>query len=116
VNRREVDVRLGLIKNLSDWAISVGVVDLARSARFHDAVLATVGFTRKWSAADAIGYGQPDGGDPLMIIEKPGAALPGPGLHLAFNAPDQIAVEAFHVAGIANGGTDYGAPGLRPRY
>ena len=34
--------------------------------------------------------------------------------HLAFQARDQAMVDAFHKAGVAAGGTDNGAPGLRP--
>jgi catechol 2,3-dioxygenase-like lactoylglutathione lyase family enzyme len=32
----------------------------------------------------------------------------------AFTAPDAEAVTAFHAAALAQGGTDEGAPGLRP--
>ena len=35
---------------------------------------------------------------------------------LAFTAPDHAAVDAFHAAALRHGGTDNGAPGLRPRY
>ena len=41
---------------------------------------------------------------------------PGPGFHLAFDAPSRSAVDAFHAAGVENGGVDLGAPGLRPHY
>lgn len=34
--------------------------------------------------------------------------------HLAFQARDRAMVEAFYKAGLANGGKDNGAPGLRP--
>jgi catechol 2,3-dioxygenase-like lactoylglutathione lyase family enzyme len=34
--------------------------------------------------------------------------------HLAFQAKDRGAVEAFHAAGLQAGGTDNGAPGERP--
>jgi catechol 2,3-dioxygenase-like lactoylglutathione lyase family enzyme len=34
--------------------------------------------------------------------------------HLAFQAKDRAMVDAFHSAGVANGGTDNGAPGMRP--
>jgi len=34
--------------------------------------------------------------------------------HLAFQARDRAAVEAFHQAALAAGGRDNGAPGLRP--
>src|SRR5690606_32001909 len=34
--------------------------------------------------------------------------------HLAFQAKDRATVDAFHRAGLANGGRDNGAPGERP--
>ena len=34
--------------------------------------------------------------------------------HVAFQAKDEAMVDAFHKAGIANGGKDNGAPGKRP--
>ena len=37
-------------------------------------------------------------------------------LHLAFTAANRAQVEAFHRAALAAGGTDHGAPGLRPHY
>jgi predicted lactoylglutathione lyase len=35
---------------------------------------------------------------------------------VAFLAPDRTTVDAFHRAAIEAGGTDNGAPGLRPQY
>lgn len=43
-------------------------------------------------------------------------ATPGPGLHVSCAAPDHASVDAFHRAALACGGTDAGAPGLRPQY
>lgn len=37
-------------------------------------------------------------------------------LHLAFTAATRAQVHAFYGAALAAGGTDNGAPGLRPRY
>jgi catechol 2,3-dioxygenase-like lactoylglutathione lyase family enzyme len=37
-------------------------------------------------------------------------------LHVAFAAPDRATVDAFHEAALAAGGSDNGAPGLRPQY
>ena len=37
-------------------------------------------------------------------------------LHLAFPAPDRVAVEEFHAAAVAAGYRSNGAPGPRPRY
>lgn len=41
-------------------------------------------------------------------------AAPSENVHLAFIAPSKEAVDAFHAAGLAAGGTDNGAPGPRP--
>ncbi len=41
---------------------------------------------------------------------------PGPGFHLAFVAESPTAVDCFHAAALASGGTDEGAPGPRPHY
>src|SRR5205807_10253841 len=37
-------------------------------------------------------------------------------LHVAFAAKDRAAVDAFHRAALEAGGTDNGAPGIRPHY
>ena len=38
------------------------------------------------------------------------------GAHIAFRAPDTVSIERWHAAAIDNGGTDNGAPGVRPEY
>jgi catechol 2,3-dioxygenase-like lactoylglutathione lyase family enzyme len=53
-------------------------------------------------------------GRPLLWIGA-GPAPRAP-LHIAFRARDRAAVNAFHAAGLAAGGRDNGAPGLRPQY
>ena len=42
-------------------------------------------------------------------------ASPGP-IHIAFAAKNREQVRQFHAAALAAGGTDNGAPGLRPQY
>jgi catechol 2,3-dioxygenase-like lactoylglutathione lyase family enzyme len=37
-------------------------------------------------------------------------------VHIGFKAANPVAVDAFHRAGLAAGGKDNGAPGLRPQY
>ena len=97
--------------------LSFGVNDLERAAAFYDAVLAPLGYVRLWTSARAAGFGEPGGGDKLALFARPGeAAPPGPGFHLAFDAPSREAVDAFHAAALATGGTDAGKPGLRPQY
>ncbi|QQS15017.1 MAG: VOC family protein [Rhodospirillales bacterium] len=97
--------------------LSFGVSDLDAAGRFYDAVLAPLGYVRVWTSAHAVGYGEPGGGDKLALFARPGQVVaPGPGFHLAFDAPDRAAVDAFHAAAVRGGGRDDGAPGPRPKY
>lgn len=103
--------------------LSLGVRDIARAAAFYDAALAPLGYACVWSdlrpgeADEAVGYGPPGGGDKLALkAHGDTARAPGPGFHIAFAAPNRAAVDAFHAAALASGGTDNGKPDLRPHY
>jgi catechol 2,3-dioxygenase-like lactoylglutathione lyase family enzyme len=96
--------------------VSLGVLDLARAGAFYDAVLAPIGWTRLWDGPRSLGYGPPGGGEKLNLFGRADARPPGPGFHLAFNAPDRAAVDAFHAAGLTSGGRDDGPPGPRLNY
>jgi catechol 2,3-dioxygenase-like lactoylglutathione lyase family enzyme len=89
------------------------VSDLARSAQFYDALLFALGARRMFESEHAVAYGI---NGPLLWIVVRGRA-PGPGYgHIALQASGRAAVDAAHRAGLANGGSDDGAPGLRPQY
>jgi len=47
---------------------------------------------------------------------EPGRDRVTTGAHIAFQAPDNASVERWYAAAIENGGTDNGAPGVRPEY
>jgi catechol 2,3-dioxygenase-like lactoylglutathione lyase family enzyme len=90
--------------------VQLVVADLAASRRFYGAVF------------DALGI--PIGGeeksyfwaDELFISSRDSEAALGELTgrhHLAFQAKDRAMVEAFHREGLAAGGRDNGAPGLR---
>jgi catechol 2,3-dioxygenase-like lactoylglutathione lyase family enzyme len=96
--------------------LSIGVRDLERAGRFYDAVLAPIGWVRVWTDPDGLGYGPAGGNDKLAVFKRAEAHPPGPGFHLAFDAPDRAAVDAFYAAALANGGGDDGAPGPRPNF
>ncbi len=98
--------------------LSFGVADLERSGVFYDAIMEALGQGRVYDGPRSIGYGAPGTGqDKLLLILKPdGAGPPGPGFHLAFDAASREAVDRFHASALAHGGTDNGAPGLRPNY
>ena len=96
--------------------ISLGVADLSTAGAFYDAVLGALGYRRVFEDRTAIGYGIVDGQDKLCLKLQSLPRSTGPGFHLAFAAPSRQAVAEFHAAGIAAGGAENGAPGLRPGY
>ena len=93
--------------------VFLGAKDVATSAKFYDAALAPLGvknlgpFGNNW-----ILYGKDK---PAFIIAKPGngEAVSSNGATIGFAAADTAAVDAFHKAGLANGGSDEGAAGPR---
>lgn len=99
--------------------ITIGSDDLQRAAAFYDAVLATLGIERRMTRDGALlGY-QGDRRRDWFFVLKPfdgNPAAAGNGVHVAFAAPSRAAVDAFHAAALAHGGTDEGPPGLRPHY
>ena len=77
--------------------------DLPAANKFYKAVLAVLDIP--FEEAPDHGYADElwiDAGEPLSHI------------HLAFQAKDHAAVEAFYKAGLAAGGRDNGPPGERP--
>ena len=99
--------------------IGLSVADHARSRAFYVDALAPLGFVpimdlsaEQTGAYAGTGFGTP--GRPRFWIgtgDKRSTAL-----HVAFEAPNRAAVDAFYRAAIAAGGRDNGAPGLRPHY
>lgn len=88
------------------------VSDLARSARFYDAVFYALGVRRVHENAQAIGWGVTE---PEFWLTARNAAAPAYG-HVALRAVGKAAVDAAHAAGVEAGGRDDGAPGPRPQY
>ena len=94
---------------------TVGVTDMARAIAFYDAVFAPLGGKRDVTSDTWTGYSRP-GDRSRFFLTRPfnrQAAAGGNGLMLAFLAPDRAAVDAFHGAAMAHGGTDEGPPGVR---
>ena len=85
--------------------VGIFVEDIAASRRFYEAVLATLGLKVEANGEDFWCdefYVSPKRESPISC------------LHLAFQAADEAMVQAFWEAGLAAGGRDNGAPGLRP--
>ena len=96
--------------------VTIGARDMAASAKFYDAVFAAIGGERKSAEGDWIFYGL-KGADGMVGLCKPYDKNPasfGNGSMLGFKAGSKDQVAAAHVAALANGGTDEGAPGFRP--
>jgi catechol 2,3-dioxygenase-like lactoylglutathione lyase family enzyme len=98
--------------------VSIPVADLAASAAFYDAVLATLGLKRRKQREGAIGWGPDDVLPPIfwILARELGHAAPGVGLHISFRAASRAEVHAFHETALKLGGRDAGAPGVRPHY
>lgn len=100
--------------------ITLGINDIQQAMAFYDSVLGTLAMERLYTELehDLAGYGE-QGGKPQVFICKPfdgGTASHGNGTHIALLAPNRAAVDAFHIAALAAGGSDEGGPGLRPQY
>lgn len=101
--------------------VTVGSSDMDRSTRFYDAVLAPLGLVRLKTFRAACGYGRKDFSGinlPFWVLrpQDRNPASAGNGVTVAFTVPARAAVDAFHAAALANGGTDEGPPGLRTHY
>lgn len=111
------------MKPLSESMIlytTVGVSDSERSKKFYDAVLGALDYQRN-AEPDAgwVGWGPSYSDGVSFWICQPfngEAPSPGNGAMIAFRAASAEAVQTFHAAALANGGTDEGAPGIRPHY
>ena len=87
--------------------------DLAASRRFYGAVLEALGVP---IGGEAERFFWADELFVSAVDSIAAAGRPTGRCHLAFQAKDRAMVEAFHTAGLAAGGTDNGAPGVRPHY
>lgn len=97
--------------------VTVGTNDLTKAGVFYDAVFGALGISRGFEGETFISYGERSGG--RFFVMSPYDREPatvGNGVHAAFSAQNRAQVDAFHAAALANGGTDEGAPGLRPHY
>ena len=100
--------------------MGIGVSDISHAQAFYELVLRPLGITLVMSIqADPpaskprrLGFGSE--GKPFLWLHD--APVPSQGVHIALIADSREAVDAFHAAGIAAGGQDNGAPGIRPHY
>ena len=96
--------------------VSLGVADLDRAARFYEPVLGAVGFAKLEVRPATIGFGKryPE----FWLNHRPSMpTVPtDTGAHVCVRARSTEAVDEFHRAALAAGGTCDGAPGLRGQH
>jgi catechol 2,3-dioxygenase-like lactoylglutathione lyase family enzyme len=97
--------------------ISIAVRNIKAAERFYTALLTPLGLSklREWPDA-AVGYGKKY---PEFWINCRPAMAPlaaDSGAHVCLRAASTSAVDAFHAAALAAGGTSDGAPGPRTEY
>jgi catechol 2,3-dioxygenase-like lactoylglutathione lyase family enzyme len=94
--------------------ISVGVIDLERSARFYELVLAPLGLSRLVSRPATVGFGKSYPEFWINLRAGMSKVAPESGSHICLRAKSAADVDAFHAAALSAGGFSDGAPGLRP--
>jgi catechol 2,3-dioxygenase-like lactoylglutathione lyase family enzyme len=103
--------------------LSIGVADLSRSTAFYDKALTPLGISSMFVMADRgiAGYSDASGVSFWLYSKTaeqqalPTIAVP-PRYHLAFKAPNRAVIDEFYRQGLAAGGQDSGAPGIRLQY
>ena len=102
--------------------VGIRVSDLPASRAMYEAALAEIGFTMlsqgEFEGDSYVLFGRGDRDDFALhtVGSKPGRDRVTTGAHIAFPAPDAESVMRWHDAATRNGGTDNGAPGVRPEY
>jgi predicted lactoylglutathione lyase len=95
--------------------VTLGTSDLARSARFYDAIAAEMGVGRMMEFPTYIAWGTPGGAAgiaaTLPFDGKPPSV--GNGVMVALEAKDRAQVDRLHAIALAHGGSCEGRPGPR---
>ncbi|MBO6688177.1 MAG: VOC family protein [Henriciella sp.] len=97
--------------------ITLGTNDWPKARVFYRAVTAALKLPVFMEREEGAAWGEAIG--PKLFVGPAfdgQAATFGNGTHVAFIADTRETVDAFYAAALAHGGTDEGAPGLRPHY
>ena len=101
--------------------LNLAVPDLARAVAFYEPVLASIGVskmlvipasTTAWRPA-MTGFGLADVKPWFWLIDE---GTVGTNMHVAFTVDTRAAVDTFHAAALAAGGTSRDEPGVFPEY
>ncbi|MEW6165353.1 MAG: VOC family protein [Pseudomonadota bacterium] len=100
--------------------VSISVPSIEDARPFYDSVMAALGVEKVYDRPGALGYGvrcdAVEDFHSCLAVYESAAANCDDKRHWCFKAGTRARVAAFHAAGLAHGGRDDGAPGLRPHY
>jgi catechol 2,3-dioxygenase-like lactoylglutathione lyase family enzyme len=94
--------------------VSVGVSDLERAVRFYEAALAPLGLSRLVRRPATVGFGKSYPEFWVNLRADMATISHDSGVHVGLRAKSTDAVDAFHKAALAAGGTSESPPSLRP--
>jgi len=92
--------------------VTLNVRDLEACKAFYEQALRPIGYELMMDFVDGCGYGA-EGMPDFFLAQRGDPTAP---VHVAFRSPNRQAVDAFHEAALATGGTDNGPPGIRRVY
>ena len=92
--------------------VKLHVADAPRSKAFYEQALAPLGFRVIMEPVPGAVVGMGAKFPELWLAQSDTPTV----AHIALRADDRAAVDAFHAAALAAGGSDNGAPGVRERY
>ena len=96
--------------------VDIVVSDLPSAKRLYAAALEPLGFSVVYEEPDAVGFGT-EGNDDFWIRRSPQPmADRTTGVHVAFVATSNEAVDGFFQGAMAHGARDDHAPGFRPEF
>jgi catechol 2,3-dioxygenase-like lactoylglutathione lyase family enzyme len=96
--------------------VSVAVSDLAAAARFYETILAPLGYAKLEDRPTTVGFGKRYAEFWINLRSSTFPLASSSGAHVALRAASTAAVDGFHAAALAAGGTCDGPPGLRPQH
>lgn len=97
--------------------VTLGTNDWTSARPFWTAIASALNLPMLFEHDGGVAYGEMTGQKIFIGPTFDGqAATHGNGTHIAFLAKSRVIVDAFYAAAMENGGSDEGAPGLRPHY
>lgn len=97
--------------------LGVFASDFEASERFYTAVLEPLGISAGYRTDGVAEYWHPKRDTPSLSLERAEKVTAATrGMHIAFTAGSRDAVDAFHAAAVAAGGTSRHAPRLWSEY